>query len=119
MPTAVFVDVFVAAVPDGNRERFVEHARVAQTVLRENGALRVVDTWGADVPDGQRTSFPMAVQAGPGETLALGWIEWPDRETRDTGMQALMSDPRMQAMGEMPFDGKRMIFGGFEVLAES
>ncbi|MEM9144789.1 MAG: DUF1428 domain-containing protein [Pseudomonadota bacterium] len=115
----VYVDIFLAAVPNENREAFLAHAKVAQTVLKENGALRILDGWGEDVPEGQLTSMPIAVQAGPGETVVGGWIEWPDKATRDAGMGAMMQDPRMAHMGHMPFDGKRMIFGGFSVLAES
>ncbi|MEL6218825.1 MAG: DUF1428 domain-containing protein [Pseudomonadota bacterium] len=119
MSDATYLEIFLAAAPEGNRDAFIEHSRVAQTVLKENGALRVVDGWGADVPAGQLTSMPLAVKAEPGETVIGGWIEWPDKATRDKGMAAMMADPRMQAMGHMPFDGKRMIFGGFDIIVES
>ena len=72
------------------------------------------ECWGDDVPDGEVTSFPMAVRKEPGETVVFSWIEWPDKATRDKCMGAMRSDPRFEAMGAMPFDGKRMIFGGFE-----
>jgi uncharacterized protein YbaA (DUF1428 family) len=109
-----YVDGFVAAVPTANRERFKKHAEEAADVFKENGALKVVECWGDDVPEGQVTSFPMAVKRQPDETVVFSWIVWPSREVRDKGMKALMQDPRMQpGANPMPFDGKRMIFGGF------
>ena len=83
----------------------------------DHGATRGVDAWGSDVPDGKVTSFPMAVKLKEGETVAFGWIEWPDKATRDKGMEAAMSDERM-SMEHMPFDGQRMIFSGFEIFSD-
>ncbi|WP_420393994.1 DUF1428 domain-containing protein [Acuticoccus sp.] len=115
-----YVDGFVAAVPTANRERYIEHARVAAAVFRDNGALSVAECWGDDVPDGEVTSFPMAVRKAPDETVVFAWITWPDKATRDAGMAAMMADPRMQPdRNPMPFDGKRMIFGGFEVVLDA
>lgn len=114
-----YVDGFVAAVPTANREKFKKHAEEAADVFKENGALKVVECWGDDVPEGQVTSFPMAVKCKPDETVVFSWIIWPSRETRDKGMNALMSDSRMQPdKNPMPFDGKRMIFGGFVPIVE-
>ena len=88
-------------------------------VFKEKGALKVVECWGDDVPGGQVTSLPMAVKCKPDETVVFSWIIWPAREIRDAGMKALMSDPRMQPdKNPMPFDGKRMIFGGFVPIVE-
>jgi len=88
-------------------------------VFKEKGALKVVECWGDDVPGGQVTSLPMAVKCKPDETVVFSWIIWPSREIRDAGMKALMSDPRMQPdKNPMPFDGKRMIFGGFVPIVE-
>jgi uncharacterized protein YbaA (DUF1428 family) len=115
-----YVDGFVAAVPTANREKFRKHAADAAAVFKEHGALKVVECWGDDVPDGKVTSFPMAVKCEPGETVVFGWIVWPSREVRNAGMEKVMADPRMQPdVNPMPFDGKRMIYGGFEVLVEA
>ena len=114
-----YVDGFVAAVPTANREKFRMHAEDAAAVFKENGALQVVECWGYDVPDGEVTSFPMAVKCKDDETVVFSWIVWPSREVRDEGMKKVMADPRLQPdKYPMPFDGKRMIFGGFEVLVE-
>ena len=110
-----YVDGFVAAVPTANREAYRQHALAAAAVFKQHGALSVVECWGDDVPEGKLTSFPMAVQRKDGETIVFAWIAWASREARDAGMKAVMDDARMQSM-DMPFDGKRMIYGGFEVL---
>ncbi len=115
-----YVDGFVAAVPTANREAFRKHAADAAPVFKEHGALKVVECWGDDVPDGKVTSFPMAVKCEPGETVVFSWIVWPSREVRDAGMAKVMADPRVQAdANPMPFDGKRVIYGGFEVVVEA
>jgi uncharacterized protein YbaA (DUF1428 family) len=115
-----YVDGFVAAVPTRNKDAFVKHARVAAQVLKEAGATRVVECWGDDVPSGQLTSFPLAVQCQDDETVVFSWIVWPSRAVRDAGMDKMMNDPRMDPVSNpMPFDGKRCIFGGFQVLLES
>ncbi len=112
-----YVDGYVAAVPKANREAFVRFCGTAAEVFKSHGALEVVDTWGDDVPDGKLTSFPMAVNCGADEVVSFGYIVWPSKEARDAGMQAAMADERMGGdMAEMPFDGQRMIFGGFRTI---
>ncbi len=114
-----YVDGFVAAVPTANREKFRKHAEEAAIVFRENGALQVVECWGDDVPDGEVTSFPMAVKRKDDETVVFSWIVWPSKDMRNEGMKKVMADPRLQPeTNPMPFDGKRAIFGGFDVLVE-
>lgn len=108
-----YIDGFVIAVPNANRDKFIGHASTFDAIFLEFGATRVVECWGDDVPDGKLTDFRRAVQAKPDESVAFSWIEWPDKATRDAGMAKIMKDPRMEAAGDMPFDGKRMIFGGF------
>lgn len=109
-----YVDGFVAAVPTANKTEFIEHARAAAVVFKEHGALRVVECWGDDVAEGEVTSFPMAVKRKDDETVVFSWIEWPSRAVRDEGMPKVMQDPRLQMdTNPMPFDGKRLIFGGF------
>ena len=112
-----YVECFVAAVPNDNEAEYKKHAADMGAIFKEHGASRVVDCWGADVPDGEVTSFPMAVKAGEGETVALGWIEWPSKAARDEGMAKAMADERM-AFSHMPFDGKRLIFAGFEQFSD-
>lgn len=114
-----YIDIFVAPVPTANREQYKKHAEIAAVIFKEYGALSVAECWGDDVPDGKLTSFAMAVKLKDDETVASGWLIWPDKATRDTGMAKMMEDPRMQPdVNPMPFDGQRMIFGGFQYLIE-
>ncbi|MES2561998.1 MAG: DUF1428 domain-containing protein, partial [Pseudomonadota bacterium] len=103
-----YVDGFVAAVPTANRERYKQHAESAALVFKEYGAVKVVECWGDDVPEGKLTSFPMAVQRRDDETVVFSWVTWPSREVRDDAWKKVMADPRMQPdRNPMPFDGKR------------
>lgn len=116
-----YFDGFVIPVPASQNEAFAQHARTIDPVFLENGATRVVECWGDDVTHGKVTDFYRAVQATEDETVAFAWIEWPDRETRDRGMAAIMpgdsGDPRMDPeQNPVPFDGKRMIYGGFDAM---
>jgi len=113
-----YVDGFVASVPSLKRAEFLEHAQAMGLVFKEYGAMRVVDCWGDDVPPGKLTSFPLAVQCKPDETVIFSWITWPSREMRNQAWDKVMADPRIQSATAPPFDGKRMIFGGFEVISE-
>lgn len=112
-----YINGMVAAVPNANREAYIKHAREASALFKEYGALRLVDGWGTDVPDGKVTSFPMAVKKAEDETVVFTWVEWPSKQAMDEGWEKLMQDERMQAM-QMPFDGKRMIYGSFEMIVE-
>jgi uncharacterized protein YbaA (DUF1428 family) len=114
-----YVDGFVAAVPTSNRDAYRKHAEAAATVFKEHGAVAVVECWGDDVPDGKVTSFPMAVKRQPEETVVFSWVTWPSRRVRDEGMKKVMADPRLRPEANpMPFDGKRLIYGGFETIVE-
>lgn len=109
-----YVQGFVAAVPVQNRDAYIEHCRDTAAVFLECGALRVVETWAEDVPHGQWTDFYRAVQAGADEAIIFSWIEWPSKAACDAGSAKVMADPRMQPdANPMPFDAKRMIYGGF------
>ena len=113
-----YVDGFVLAVPTAAKQRFVDHATRGDGVFMDLGATRILECWGDDVPDGKLTDFRRAVQATDDETVVFSWVEWPDKATRDAAMarmQELMkTDERMDPQkNPMPFDGKRMIFGGF------
>ena len=112
-----YVECYIAAVPTENEEAYKKKCANMGQVFKENGALRTVDAWGSMVPDGEMTSFPLAVKAKDGETVCLGWVEWSSREARDKGMEAAMSDKRM-TMDDMPFDGKRLIFAGFDIFSD-
>ena len=118
-----YIDGFVIAVPTANREKFVAHAKMGDSVFIDMGATRVIECWGDDVPEGKVTDFRKAVDASDDETVVFSWIEWPDKETRDAGMARMMSedfrDERMDSeKNPMPFDGKRLIFGGFAPIVE-
>jgi uncharacterized protein YbaA (DUF1428 family) len=113
-----YIDGFVIACPKANKQKFTDHANNADSMFIEMGALRVIECWADDVPDGKVTDFRMAVKAEADEDVIFSWIEWPDKETRDKAYAVMMDpdtkDPRMDPeKNPMPFDGKRMIWGGF------
>ncbi|HEV2623123.1 MAG TPA: DUF1428 domain-containing protein [Frateuria sp.] len=108
-----YIDGFVIAVPTANKQQFIDHARRFDELFLEFGATRICECWGDDVPEGKLTDFHRAVKATAEETVVFSWIEWPDKASRDAGMKKVMEDPRIGPDTPMPFDGKRMIFGGF------
>lgn len=110
-----YVDGFVIAVPRANKEAFIDHAKKTDALFIENGATRVLECWGDDVPKGEQTDFFKAVKAKDDEVVLFSWVEWPDKATRDAAMKKVMEDPRMKPENNpMPFDGKRLIYGGFQ-----
>lgn len=122
-----YIDGFVIAVPTANKQAFIDHAKLADSVFMEMGAIRVVECWGDDVSAGKVTDFRKAVQANDDETVVFSWIEWPDKAVRDAAHAKMMEgmtnpdkvDPRMDPKkNPMPFDGKRLIFGGFLALVD-
>ena len=122
-----YIDGFVIAAPTANKQKFIDHAGTIDPIFLELGAKRIFECWGDDVPDGKVTDFKGAVQAKDDESIAFSWIEWPDKATRDAAMKKMTAqmegreptDPRMDpAQNPMPFDGKRMIFGGFTPLID-
>jgi uncharacterized protein YbaA (DUF1428 family) len=123
-----YIDGFVIACPEANKQKFIDHAATIDPIFLEMGALRVVECWGDDVKRGQHTDFFMAVKAEPGEAVQFSWIEWPDKATHDACFATMTewmkepskADPRMDpAKNPMPFDGKRMIFGGFKTILDT
>ena len=113
-----YFDMMAAPVKSDGKEAYLEHARATAPVFMKHGAVRLIECWGDDVPDGETTSFPLAVKLEEGETVVTSIVEWPDKATRDAGMGAVMQDPVMAKM-EMPFDGKRLIFGGFSGMMDT
>ena len=106
-----YVEGFVLAVPTANKEAYRKHAADAAPLFREFGVARMVECWGDDIPEGKLTSMPMAVQCQADETVVFSWVVWPSKAVRDAGWAAIMADPRTPK--DMPFDGKRLIHGGF------
>ena len=115
-----YIDGFVLPVPTANRAAYLKAARKMAKIFKQHGALAVTECWGDDVPQGKLTSFPLAVKLKADETAVFSWIVWPSRKARDAGNKKVMTDPRMKMdMSAMPFDGKRMIFGGFKTMLEA
>ncbi len=115
-----YVDGYVIAVHKANKSDYIKLAEESAVVFKDHGALSVVENWADDVPEGEITSLPMAVKCEEGEEVVFSWITWPSREARDVGNKAAMEDPRFKDWepSNMPFDGKRMIFGGFITIVE-
>ena len=115
-----YVDGFIAAVPVANKEAYIAHAALMSGVLKEYGALKCVECWGDDVPEGKLTSFTMAVKREEGEAVIFSWIEWESKAARDAGWEKAMADPRLDPVKvPMPLDGKRMIYGGFQMILQA
>ena len=113
-----YIDIFLCSVHNDKRAEYLAHANATTPIFKELGALSVLECWGDDVPDGKLTSLPMAVKCEPNETVVFSLVTWTSRAERDAGWAKFMADPRVQSLN-MPFDGKRMIFGGFETLISS
>jgi uncharacterized protein YbaA (DUF1428 family) len=115
-----YIDGFVFAVPTANKEKYREHSIKIDSTFKKYGALQVIGAWGDDVPVGKMTDFYRAVKAKEDETIVFSWVFWPDKVTRDEGNKKCEAE--FMAMDEdamaMPFDGTRMIYGGFDVLVE-
>lgn len=122
-----YIDGFVIACPKVNKDKFIAHANMGDSVFMDLGATRILECWGDDVPEGHTTDFRRAVKAEADEDVIFSWIEWPDKATRDAAMATMTEwmndpskpDPRMDPeKNPMPFDGKRLIFGGFVPVVE-
>jgi uncharacterized protein YbaA (DUF1428 family) len=112
--TMPYYSGFLCAVPTENKDAYIASARKAWPIFEEYGCIGTVETWGVDVPDGKLTSFPLATKKTEDETVVFSWMVWPDKATCDDAWGRMMEDPRMAEMMDMPFDGKRMMWGGFE-----
>ena len=118
-----YIDGYVIAVPTANEQKFIDFANKFDPIFLEYGATRVLECWGDDVPHGKQTDFYRAVAAKDDEAVLFSWIEWPDKAARDRvmgQMDTLIQDDRFNPeKNPMPFDGKRMIFGGFQMVVDA
>ena len=112
-----YIDGFLTPVPIGNKDAYRAFSEKVWPVFREHGALQQIECWGDDVPDGKVTDCRRAVAAQDGETVVFSWIVWPSKEARNEGSRKVMADPRLKDM-DMPFDAKRLIYGGFVTIFE-
>lgn len=113
----MYIDGFVLAVPSANKQAYLASARSFAEIAKEFGATRVVECWGDDVPVGKVTDFRGAVKAVEGEVVVFSWVEYPSKAVRDAAVARIREDPRMNS-ADMPFDGARMIMGGFESIVD-
>ncbi|WP_255453620.1 DUF1428 domain-containing protein [Novosphingobium sp. Gsoil 351] len=109
-----YVQGFILPVPEGRREDYRKMAAEAWPMFEGYGATSVLEAWGVDVPEGKQTDFYRAVKAQPGEKIVFSWMTWPSREVCDAAAEKMQSDPEMKMPDDMPFDGNRMVYGGFE-----
>ena len=110
-----YVTGFLTPVKAEDKTRYITSAQASWPLFQTYGALSQTETWGEDVPDGKLTSFPMAVKLEEGEVVVFSWVTWPDRATADACFGKMQDDPGFADM-DMPFDGKRMMWGGFDVV---
>lgn len=113
-----YITGFLTPVKTENKDRYIESARKAWPAFQKYGALEHVECWGEDVPDGTHTSFPMSVKLEEGEVVVFAWLRWPDRAAADKCWEQMQNDPDFSDM-DMPFDGKRMMWGGFAPVFEA
>ncbi|MBU6207484.1 MAG: DUF1428 family protein [Alphaproteobacteria bacterium] len=113
-----YIDGMIVAVPRASKSDYIEFAHKMNALFLEYGATRLVDAWGEDVPHGKQTDFHRAVAATEDETVVFSWIEWPDKATRDAAWGKIMEDPRMKSAEKPPYEGSRLIYGGFEALID-
>ncbi|QFU08854.1 hypothetical protein PARPLA_02013 [Rhodobacteraceae bacterium THAF1] len=111
-----YTDLFIAPISAAKKDDYTAFCMETQKMILGYGALACSDFWPDDVPDGKLTSLPLAVMLEDGEAVTVGLVVWPDKATRDAGWEKMMSDASNM---EMPFDGKRLIFGGFTTIAET
>jgi len=111
-----YIQGFVVPVPKAKKEAYIKLAKASAPIFQEYGAVRIVENWSETTPDGKITDYKKSVQAKDDEAVVFSWIEWPDKASCDAASEKMESDPRWAEMGEMPFDGKRLIYAGFETI---
>lgn len=114
----MYIQGFVVPVPADNKAAYLKVAERFDRWLIDHGATEVVEAWEERVEDGKHTDFRRAVAAEPGEKIVFSWVIWPDRAAAEAAEKAMEGDPIMSEMGDMPFDGRRMIYGGFSPILE-
>lgn len=114
----MYIDGFLLAVPAQNKKAYEDQARQFWDVIKDYGAVSMQENWGDDIPEGKVNSFHTAVLRKDDEVVVFSWTIWPDKKTRDEGWQKMMADERMAGMKpeSMPFDGQRIMYGGFTPL---
>ena len=111
-----YIQGFLVPVPKAKKEAYIKLAEASGPIFQEYGAVRIVENWSETTPEGKVTDYKKAVDAQDNEAVVFSWIEWPDQATCDAAAEKMESDPRWTEMGEMPFDGKRLIYAGFETI---
>ena len=112
----MYINTYIIAVPEARKVEYLKIASVFAEVARDYGAIEIRENWEQEIPDGDNTDYRKAVKAEPGEKIVSSWVIWPDREAAAKAHKGMYEDPRLMDMGDMPFDGTRMILGGFEPL---
>lgn len=114
-----YIEGFLAPVPSDKKEEYLEFNRKTAPLFKDIGVARMVECWGDDLMRGKHTDFYKAVDAKEGETVVFSWMEYPDKAARDAAYAKMDNDPRFEALGAMPMDGKRMIFSGFQPIFDT
>ena len=114
-----YIQGFLVPVPKSSKQAYCDLSAMSWPIFQEYGATRIVESWSDSVPDGKVTDFKRAVKAKDDEAVVFSWIEWPDQATCDAAAEKMQADERWNEMGDMPFDGKRMIWAGFDPVFES
>ena len=114
-----YFDGFLIAVPNGKKQEYIDIAKACAPIFIEYGALRVIETWGDNLPHGKVTDFYMALKADENDGIVMSYVEWPNKETRDIGNEKVMNDPRMPDFNNIPFNAQTMIFGGFDLISDA
>lgn len=114
-----YVDGVVIPVPVANKERYTDLAKKMADMFKQHGAIQVVECWSNDVPEGEITSFNLAVKRKDDEAIVFSWIMWPSKDVRDEAWEKIMAAGDMHGPDGMPFDGKRLIYGGFDAIVEA
>lgn len=113
-----YIEGYAYAVPENIKDEFIAFAKKSASYFKKHGALRVVECWGDDVPDGKVTSFPLAVKKEDGEVVMFSWVEWPSKEVQEEAHKHMYDEMAADGLDQMPFDGKRMIFGSFQAVVD-